>query len=764
MDVLWLGDRKVDLDAGSVTRFGHAEPLLPKERDLLRALAAADGGIVSKADLLTSVWGYSERARSRTVDTTLRRLRRKIETHADQPVFLRTIRGQGLQLLHVRRGEPSARIRCNAPPARPLFGRVTEAEELYEADEPILLTGPLGIGKTALALHLLDRWGREGGSAIYIDASRIDSMVGLGTALGEALEIDASPTEALEACRLLHEPLVVIDHAERVPTSVLAQLVAGMGAQRLLLCSRVVPDIPDLQVRSLARLALDPATELLRSEARPYVLTARDVRLASAAGGVPIVLVLLGRFVAGLGADADRWLLDLEGATGLTLRALLELEFEQLGPEERRLLGACAAFSGGFDIEALAYVAERPVPVVARQLRTLHQRSLVVREGETLRLPSHVHRFAAERDLHRERVVAWCAALRDETFGVSTVRALRHWGDLEEAVMGSVESRTRDAALTLYACALRCDRTRLAEETLRRASSLAGGELGGLLDLLVYRLRLRHDRSARPPSVPEFSDAVVQRLAASILELHVSPETPVELLGAPWQPGSVVWLWATVSVAAIHVLDPLATTLLRRAVVEARASGWPQIVWVSCYALALEASFAGRDEEAMTLLESHDAPMLERSYYEIACRVHVHINRGALDVALAETTPWVERARARRNRAELNLALYNRLVIQFAMGQDAAVLQACVVAAEEVGGNVDIAVRVLRHWMEGTRPSVELAGPLHPFTGAPAAGPPPELSSRWDAASRLFSRALYRRWNEAERPRLEDEGGGPPAP
>ncbi|MBM3810762.1 MAG: winged helix-turn-helix transcriptional regulator [Acidimicrobiia bacterium] len=53
--------------------------LTRKERMLLRLLADNPGRCFSRKQLLTSIWGYSEDARSRTVDVHIRRLRKKLE-------------------------------------------------------------------------------------------------------------------------------------------------------------------------------------------------------------------------------------------------------------------------------------------------------------------------------------------------------------------------------------------------------------------------------------------------------------------------------------------------------------------------------------------------------------------------------------------------------------------------------------------------------------------------------------------------------------
>lgn len=58
------------------------ETLTPKEFDLLKVLAQADGIVLSREDILERVWGYSDnKTDSRTVDQHVARLRRKLGKH-----------------------------------------------------------------------------------------------------------------------------------------------------------------------------------------------------------------------------------------------------------------------------------------------------------------------------------------------------------------------------------------------------------------------------------------------------------------------------------------------------------------------------------------------------------------------------------------------------------------------------------------------------------------------------------------------------------
>ena len=96
--VIEFGDVRVDPATRTVERAGAAVSLRPKEFDLLVALARHDGEVVSRMDLLEEVWGYDAEVVSRTVDTHVRQLRRKLERDPDAPVHILTIRKTGYRL------------------------------------------------------------------------------------------------------------------------------------------------------------------------------------------------------------------------------------------------------------------------------------------------------------------------------------------------------------------------------------------------------------------------------------------------------------------------------------------------------------------------------------------------------------------------------------------------------------------------------------------------------------------------------------------
>jgi DNA-binding response OmpR family regulator len=75
----------------SVTRAGERVTLTPKAYELLIALIEHDGAVVSRAELLREVWGYGAFVLSRTVDSHVAELRRKLEDDPTTPRHIVTV-------------------------------------------------------------------------------------------------------------------------------------------------------------------------------------------------------------------------------------------------------------------------------------------------------------------------------------------------------------------------------------------------------------------------------------------------------------------------------------------------------------------------------------------------------------------------------------------------------------------------------------------------------------------------------------------------
>lgn len=88
--MLAFGEIVVDLGSRLVTRRGRVVPLTPKAYELLLALVRREGVVASRTDLLKEVWGYGAFIMTRTVDSHVAELRRKLDD-ADEPRHIITV-------------------------------------------------------------------------------------------------------------------------------------------------------------------------------------------------------------------------------------------------------------------------------------------------------------------------------------------------------------------------------------------------------------------------------------------------------------------------------------------------------------------------------------------------------------------------------------------------------------------------------------------------------------------------------------------------
>jgi DNA-binding response OmpR family regulator len=93
-----VGDLSIDFAARTVRRAGVAITLRPKEFDLLAALVRHRGRVMSRAELLREVWGYTSGTQSRTVETHLAALRERLGDDPQSPRYIVTVRRAGYRL------------------------------------------------------------------------------------------------------------------------------------------------------------------------------------------------------------------------------------------------------------------------------------------------------------------------------------------------------------------------------------------------------------------------------------------------------------------------------------------------------------------------------------------------------------------------------------------------------------------------------------------------------------------------------------------
>ena len=95
IQTLELGTVTIDLQSQRVVSADGAVTLTRRECDLLRYLAERRDRVVHRDELLREVWGYPDAPLTRSVDSAVARIRKKIEPDPHRPLFIHTVHGDG---------------------------------------------------------------------------------------------------------------------------------------------------------------------------------------------------------------------------------------------------------------------------------------------------------------------------------------------------------------------------------------------------------------------------------------------------------------------------------------------------------------------------------------------------------------------------------------------------------------------------------------------------------------------------------------------
>ena len=89
----------VDLDLHEIHHGKEIEPLSKRERDLLAFFIANAGKVLTRDQLLQEVWGYRGGVATRTVDTHVLTVRKKLRDNIQEPIFIQTLHGVGYKFI-----------------------------------------------------------------------------------------------------------------------------------------------------------------------------------------------------------------------------------------------------------------------------------------------------------------------------------------------------------------------------------------------------------------------------------------------------------------------------------------------------------------------------------------------------------------------------------------------------------------------------------------------------------------------------------------
>jgi len=96
-DTLAFGDVRLDFKKYLGMKGDRILDLSAKEFQILRYLSQRRGEVVTREDLLQTIWGYSleNMPTTRTVDNQIVKLRQKLEPDAQNPTYIKSVRGVG---------------------------------------------------------------------------------------------------------------------------------------------------------------------------------------------------------------------------------------------------------------------------------------------------------------------------------------------------------------------------------------------------------------------------------------------------------------------------------------------------------------------------------------------------------------------------------------------------------------------------------------------------------------------------------------------
>jgi len=106
MDVYKFGENQINFNTFEImTRSGKKESLSKREILLLKFLIERTGEVVSREEILETVWGYDVYPSTRTIDNYILAFRKYFEKNPKEPDFFHSIRGVGYRFVNQQNGD-----------------------------------------------------------------------------------------------------------------------------------------------------------------------------------------------------------------------------------------------------------------------------------------------------------------------------------------------------------------------------------------------------------------------------------------------------------------------------------------------------------------------------------------------------------------------------------------------------------------------------------------------------------------------------------
>lgn len=164
----FVGPFRVDLTRGHLSLDGQVVHLRPKTWGVLCLLVANPGQLLSKNDILDTVWDGTA-VGDTLPGLSIAEIRHALSDDPQRPKYIETVHGRGFRFVGEVRMAPTAASvveRFPGSSSSPFVGRGPELatlEEFLSSTDPndriALVSGEAGIGKTTLVDHLIGRLG-----------------------------------------------------------------------------------------------------------------------------------------------------------------------------------------------------------------------------------------------------------------------------------------------------------------------------------------------------------------------------------------------------------------------------------------------------------------------------------------------------------------------------------------------------------------------------------------------------------------------------
>jgi non-specific serine/threonine protein kinase len=456
-----FGEWQMHLGPRELLACGVPVPIGARTFEVMEVLVLSANELVTKHDIMNRVWPGAIIGEN-TLQVHMSAIRKAL---GQDRAMLKTVSGRGYRLLGdwvVRREDateqpvglsepvqaPARTCRTNLPEtALDLIGRhfvVRQIQDILSAHRAITLTGPGGIGKTTLALHVSRRMCLTfDGDVWLIELASLCNPGHVPTQVAAVLGLNLRGHEitAEAVARAIGDKpvLLVLDNCEHVIDAAVGLVetilrlctrasVLATSQEPLRIAGEYVYRVPPLEVPRqhwgephdlLEHSAVQLFVARLQALDSTFVASRQNVHLIAAIchhlDGIPLAIEFAAARAATLGVQyvalhlADRFRLLTSGRRAAlpkqqTLRAALDWSYELLPEPERLLLCRLAIFDAGFTLEAVTAVmrgAGCPESTVLEGIANLVAKSFLIpdRSPSSGRwaLPETIRAYALEK-------------------------------------------------------------------------------------------------------------------------------------------------------------------------------------------------------------------------------------------------------------------------------------------------------------------------------------------------------------------------------